>query len=224
VVAALGSLAGCALTDVTLGQPRRHALGNGSRRGESRDIVLIRPFATRRTQSRCGMKKNGYNMDTASVFCGSAPESMLADVLAGQLRMAGFNVHGDPRAAGPSTIVLTGVVDQLFVEPKNNFFSVSFEADIGLTLTAKTASGLSARRTFYVKGQEATFFASEEDMLRSLESGIRQLSFAVVGAVANLADRFPARSAAATASATAPADDDPTAPGPTVTVPAEPAP
>lgn len=166
------------------------------------------------------MKKNGYNMDTASVFCGSSPENMLADVLAGQLAKAGFNVGRDPRAAGPSTIVLTGVVDQLFVEPKNNYFSTTIETDIGLTLTARTASGLSAQRTFYVKGEEATFFVPEEDMLRSLESGIRQLAFAVVGAVANLADRFPAGSAPAGGSATAPAS----APASTVTVPAEPAP
>jgi uncharacterized lipoprotein YajG len=187
-------LAGCALTDATLAEPRRNQVQNSSRRGENRDIVLVHPFATRRNERRCGMKKNGYNMDTASVFCASSPTIMLPDILARQLSQAGFNVHHDPRAAGPSTIVLTGVVDMLFVEPKHNFFTVTMETDIGLTLTAKTASGLSAQRTFYVKGEEATFFASEEDMLRSLESALRQLSLSVVGAVANLADRFPAGS------------------------------
>jgi uncharacterized lipoprotein YajG len=212
-VGALGLLAGCVLTDVTLREPRGRHLQNGSRRGENRNIVLVRPFATRRPQSRCGMKKNGYNADTASVFCASTPEHMLADILTAQLAQAGFNVGRDPRAAGPSTIVLSAVIDQLFVEPKNNYFSATMETDIGLTLTAKTATGLSAERRFYVKGEEATFWAGEEDMLLSLESAIRQLGFAVVGAVANLADRVPVPAASAPASE----------PAPSVTIPSEPA-
>ena len=167
-----------------------------SHRGEGREVTLIRPFASRRIQARCGMKKNGYNMDTANVLCGGAPEVMLADILARQLATAGFRVLVDPRQAGPSTLVLSGTVNQTFLEPKQDFFSVTFETDIELELTAQTGTGVFAQRRFYVKGAEATMMAPTEDMQRSFDSSVRQLVTGVVGAVANLADRVPAATVA----------------------------
>ena len=149
------------------------------------------PFAPRRPQSRCGMKKNGYNWETASVFCPAAPESTVPDVLARELAVAGFTVLRNASDAGPNTIVLRGAVDQLFVEAKVNFCWVTFETDIGVSLTAETGTGLSASRHFYVKGEEASLFASDGDIQRSFESGVRQLAVAVAGAVANLAERWP---------------------------------
>jgi hypothetical protein len=185
------ALTGCAFGDVTVKQPTSRDVATGSHRGESRTIVLVRPFKNQRRQARCGMKKNGYNMDTANVLCDGAPEVFLADLLAGQLAAAGFRVLADPRQAGRSTIVLTGTLGQVFLEPKMDYFLATFETDISLVLTARTRAGLVATRTFYVKGNEATAFASEDDMQRSFDSGARQLVTSVVGAVANLADRFP---------------------------------
>jgi hypothetical protein len=184
-----GAFGGCAFGDVTLAQPRRSDVTTGSKRGEGREIAIARPFATRRTEHRCGMKKNGYNMDTANVFCDGSPEIVLPDLISRELLATGFVVTRKP--PGPSTIVLGGIVEQVFLEPKLDYFSTTFETDIGLTLTAKTATGLSASRRFYVKGEEATFFASLEDMQRSFDSAARQLVTAVVGAVANLADQLP---------------------------------
>jgi hypothetical protein len=182
---------GCAFGDVNVRKPLAQDVATSARRGEGREIVLVRPFANKRPQARCGMKKNGYNMDTANVFCDVPPETFLGDLLARQLAAAGFRVLADPRAAGPSTIVLTGVVEQLFVEPKADFFYATYETDVALELTAKTGAGLVATRTFYVKGSEATMFAASEDMQSSLDSGVRQLVSGVVGAVTNLADRYP---------------------------------
>ncbi|HEY4186844.1 MAG TPA: YajG family lipoprotein [Polyangia bacterium] len=151
----------------------------------------MRPFGDRRSARRCGMKKNGYNADTANVLCSSAPNFSLGDLVASELSAAGFKVLSNPNQAGPSTIVLVGTVEQLFVEPKLNYFTSSFETDVALKLSARTATGLLAERRFYVKGEEATVFASEQDMQKSLDSGVRQLVTSVVGAVANLADEVP---------------------------------
>jgi hypothetical protein len=194
VIAALAGLiaASCAFGDVTLKKTRDADVATGSHRGEGREIVLVRPFTKQRRQDRCGMKKNGYNADTANVFCDGAPEVALANLVANQLAAAGFNVLSDPRQADRSTIVLTGALDQVFLEPKVNFFTATLETDIELKLTARTGAGLLATRTFYVKGEEATYFVSSEDMQRSFDSGARQLVMGVVGAVANLADQFPA--------------------------------
>jgi hypothetical protein len=193
MMGAVGALAlvGCAFGDVTVHRPLAKDIATSSRRGEGRTIVLLQPFATQRRQARCGMKKNGYNMDLANVLCEGPPEAFLADLLARQLATAGFTVYTDARAAGPSTIVLSGTLEELFLEPKFNFFTGSFETDLSLVLTARTSSGLVASRRFYVKGTEATALGGDQDMQRSLDSSVRQLVTAVVGAVANLADRFP---------------------------------
>jgi hypothetical protein len=187
LAAALGG--GCAVTDVTLTQPARFDVAPGSRRGQGREIVVGWSFSDRRSEVRCGMKKNAYNTDTASVYCGQ-PDRMLADLIAWHLSLAGFKVLRDRRQAGPSAIVLTGGLDKAFLEPKVNFFTVQLETDITLRLAATT--GLSAQRRFYVKGDQATVFAGSEDMQRSFDAGVRQLVIDVVGAVARLAEQFPA--------------------------------
>ena len=142
------------------------------------------------------MKKNGFNMDIASVHC-SAPASMIADLVANHLSLAGFRVLRDRQMAGPAAIILTGTLERAFVEPKSNFVNVEIETDFALSLSATTASGLSAERRFYVKGDEATVFGGADDMQRSFDSGVRQLVTGVVGAVANLAERFPPPGSAA---------------------------
>jgi len=181
---------GCALTDVTLQPPPQFQVAPGSGRGQGREIVVVRPFRDARSASRCGMKKNGYNQDSASIFC-RAPASMVADLVAEQLSQAGFRVLRDRRAASPSAIILTGSLEQLFVEPKNDYFSVEIETDLALRLWATRTDGFSAERRFYVKGDEATFFASEDDLQLSFDAGVRQLVIGVVGAVANLSESLP---------------------------------
>lgn len=186
------SLSGCVTNQVTLAKPAVLDVVTSSRRGGGREVALIRPFTDQREQRRrCGMRKNGYDMDVASVSCGTSPDVMLADLVAKELALAGFKVIPDWHKAGPSTIVLIGVLEQTFVEPKNNFFTSILETDIALKLMARTASGLRAERRFYVKGEETTFFASEDDIQKSFESAVRQLLASVAGGVANLAERFP---------------------------------
>ncbi len=151
------------------------------------------------------MKKNGYNMDTASVHCTEPPEKALGRLIARELTEAGFQVLvvRTPQEVEPSTMVITGRLDETFLEPKLDFLTMTFETDVALTLTARTGAGLTARRRFYVKGEEASLFASVGDMERSYASGVRQLVTDVVGAVANLSERFPA--------STGPSDGSPSA-------------
>ncbi len=185
------TVAGCAIPNVTLKPTPAANVVTGSRRGEGREVVLFQPFVNLRKQVRCGMKKSGENADIASVICPADPALALAELLAAELTAAGFKVLADPRQAGPSTLVLTGALEQVFLEPKASYASVTFETDISLHLTVQSAAGLLAQRRFYVKGEEATYFGANDDMQRSFESATRQLVTNVVGAVANLADRYP---------------------------------
>jgi hypothetical protein len=195
---ALGAaLAGCVTEELTIKLPRPEAIRTGSRRGEGREILLLGPLASRRPQPRCGMRKNGYNADVASIRCDEAPELAIARLLFTELGAAGFKVLTDPAKAGPSTIAISALLEQAFFEPKLNYSSAVFETDVALTLTAQTRTGLVATRRFYVKGEEATYWGQKEDIERSWQSAIIVLVANVVGAVANLADEFPAAPAEA---------------------------
>ncbi len=175
---------------MTVDAPRLNQVTTGSRRGEGREVIIKAPFASGRRAERCGMKKNGFNKDSANVICSRPPESTLPRLIAQELAASGFRVLTDFKQVGPSTIVLTGKLDQFFVEPKSNFFNATWETDINLFLKASTGSGLVAERRFYVKGEEATVMSTADAQV-SVDSAVRQLVASVVGAVANLADRLP---------------------------------
>lgn len=90
------------------------------------------------------MKKNMYNMDTANAYCNVEPNVFLAMLLADELKADGFQVLKSSREAPPDSIVISGRLTQFFVEPT----FATLEADIELTLTATTATGLRAERRF----------------------------------------------------------------------------
>jgi hypothetical protein len=191
LVGALAAPFGCALTDETINPPRRSEVATGSRRGGNREIVVVAPFGdSRPDSSRCGMKKNGYNVETAKVLCGTAPQYFLPDLLTQELVASGFRVfRKGPR---PGAAMVHGQVVQYFVEPKYNVFSGAIEADIGLTLVVDTPDGFTARRRFYVKGEEGSLWASLEDKQTASDRAVRELLLDTVGAISNLLDAHAA--------------------------------
>lgn len=188
VTATIGS-AGCAFTDMTVDIPGPVQASPGLRRGNGRPVMVLGPFASRRHEDRCGMKKNGFNSDTANIRCSTSPEAGLPRLLADGLTAAGFKLLTSRSQVTPSTLVLTGRLDQMFIEANSNFFNSTWETDITLRLKVTTGDGLLAERTFAVKGEEATFL-SLSDAQKSFDSAAHKLVIAVVGAVANLSDRF----------------------------------
>lgn len=192
LTALLVAAPGCAFVDAHVERPHPRQLATHSRRGEGHTLVLLRPFTDQRSERTCGMKKNGFNVETAQVHCTSDPAKMLATLIAAELSAVGFTVLDDPGDASPSTLVLEGVLWRLFAEPKVDAFNVTVETDILLRLVATTPSGLSAVRTFSVKGEQPGLIVVEADFQRSFDSAVRQMVNSVVGAVANLAETLPA--------------------------------
>ena len=67
------ALHGCAFTNVNLAMPTG-GLEAPIAGGNGREIIVMIPFADEREiRDRCGMQKNGYNMDTADAVCTSDP-------------------------------------------------------------------------------------------------------------------------------------------------------
>ncbi len=182
---------GCALTNMILDRPAHAKVSTSMKIGQGREILLIHPFVNRRSSDRCGMKKNGYNMDTASILCITPPEHWLVALLADELRVAGFQVIDNPTQVSPHTLRLDASLSQFFIEQKIGFFTVTPEADIELNVVASTLTGFQARRNFYLKGEEIAVFGTEENFRLAAEDATRQMLATVVRAVYELVQRYP---------------------------------
>jgi hypothetical protein len=189
--ALVAACAGCAFTDVPLdmpisGLPTPHRGGNG------RQVVVALPFHEQRSQpQRCGMQKNGYNMDTAKAICREEPTRWLAQLLADELRATGFTVVAADAPRRPGALLIDGTLLQLFVEPLAGAFSVSCEADIQVRLVATSETGLHAERTFFTKGRWEGFAGITGPFQTSLKRASEGLLDEMVRAILEIMDRYP---------------------------------
>lgn len=192
---------GCAFVDLNVAPPDAGALAQSSSLGRGREIILEAPFADQRPlPARCGMQKNGYNMDTANVNCTVSPPAWLSKALEQGLVSAGFRVRGKDNEQSPSAVHVEGAVLQFFVEPDVGFTTFTPEADISVKLVVTSASGLRAERVFYVKGIEESLVGSEENFQKAATGGTQQIVSAMVNAIAGLLDRYPQLGAPSAAS------------------------
>jgi hypothetical protein len=205
-VATLAST-GCAFTNVDVHPPdappaaQLAAQARGGP-GRGREVIVMAPFADARYElTRCGMQKNGYNMDTADVKCTEAPGRWVADALAVELLRAGYKPLRSDAVPGPTTVVVSGTVHQLFLEPKHHFWTLTVEGDVSARLVVSTANGLLAERGFYVKGEETGLASTEATFQASADHATRQIARAMVTSLTQLLDRYPDLG---TASASAP--------------------
>jgi hypothetical protein len=180
----------CAFSNVNVIPPKQPVAANLSG-GKNRTVQVIVPLADARPQrNRCGMQKNGFNMDTANVICSAEPTTWLAELLATELRASGFAVL--PSTSASATAVrLEGQLLQYFIEPKVGFFTFSPEADIHVRLVATTSSGLLAERDFYVKGEQTAIFGIESVFQSASDTAVRQIVKDMVQAMIGLMDRYP---------------------------------
>jgi hypothetical protein len=190
---ALGCLSGaCAFTDIRLTLPTK-GLDDTIPGGNGRQIVVVTPFSDEREiRDRCGMQKNGYNMDTADAVCQSDPSAWIADLLADELRASGFTVIDEATEHRPGALRIDGSLLKIFVEPVIGFWSGSLESDLSVKLRATTETGLEAERTFFVKGWKGgQMLSTTRPYLTSLHRATQQLLEEIVGAVLELMDRYP---------------------------------
>jgi hypothetical protein len=182
---------GCAFHDVSLDMPIS-GLSTPLRGGNGRQIVVTVPFADQRAQpNRCGMQKNGYNMDTANVLCRKEPTQWFAQLLGDELRAAGFTVVAADAAHKPSALRVDGTLLQLFVEPLAGAFTVSCEADLQVRLVASSETGLHAERTFMAKGVWQGFAGIDGPFQDSFKKASDAVLSDVVEAILDLMNRYP---------------------------------
>ncbi len=192
-VCALVLLAGgCAFTTIPLTLPTR-GLEETIAGGQGRQVVVVQPFADeRQVRDRCGMQKNGYNMDTAAAICQSPPDAWIAKLLADELRASGFTVLGPDDPSRPGALRIDGALLQLFVEPVIGAWTISLEADLSVKLRARTDTGLEAERMFFIKGWKGGQLASTmQPYHTALDRATQAMLDEMVRAILELMDRYP---------------------------------
>ena len=182
----------CAFTDVPLTLPTR-GLDPTIPGGRGRQVIVVVPFSdARQIRQRCGMQKNGYNMDTADAICQSDPNAWFAQLLADELRASGFSVLDDEAEHRPTALRIEGSLIKIFVEPVIGFWSGSLEADLSVKLRATTQTGLEAERTFFVKGWKGGAQVSSSQVFQTaLQRATEAILGEMVNAILELMDRYP---------------------------------
>jgi uncharacterized lipoprotein YajG len=160
--------------------------------GEKREIIVQIPFSdARQSNKRCGMQKNGYNMDTADAICTADPAQKLSELLAQELRSAGFVVKTSDDTNKPSIVKIQGSLVKFFIEPVAGFSTITLETDIQLKLTATSNSGLLAERDFFVKGVESAMVSREENFQLATDDAVKKIIKDMVTAILSLMNRHP---------------------------------
>lgn len=191
-MAALLTGSGCAFTTVNVAPPAPQALAQPPMQGRGREIALMVPFADGRPQGdRCGMKKNGFGMDTADVQCTVPPSTWMANALVHGLYTAGYRVMLNPPAPNARAVRIDGTLLQFFVEPDVGFFTFSPEADISVKLVVTSQTGLRAERVFYLKGIETSMVGTDDNFQKAAATATLQTVATMVSAITALLDRFP---------------------------------
>jgi hypothetical protein len=192
ILAIASVLNGCAFTDIPLTLPSG-GLDNAISGGNQRQVVIIMPFSDERAiRGRCGMQKNGYNMDTADAICQSDPTLWIANLLADGLRASGFLVLDADADHRPTALRVDGALLKIFVEPVIGAWTGSLEADLSVKLQATTETGLRAERTFFVKGWKGGQLASTSQPYQtSLHRATQAILEEMVRAITELMDEYP---------------------------------
>jgi hypothetical protein len=161
--------------------------------GNQRTVVIVKPFSDDRLDTkRCGMKKNGYNMDTADAICKTTPDEWMTQLLADELRASGFNVSTEKSISNTNALIIEGSVTKLFTEPVIGMWSGSLETDIEVKLTATSASGLFAERVFFAKGiKKGVIVATAGPFLTSLKRATDEILTNMIEAIFYLMNQYP---------------------------------
>lgn len=191
----LPTMGGCALTDghVKLGTP---LASSAQKSGRAREVIVFPAEDKRTDKARCGAKRNTYGTETADVLCEPAPGDWLAVLLVRRLDQAGFRIVTTETAKSPDPLRLHLAVEHLFVDQVPGMWTVTLVADVHVTVAADTQTGLSAQRSFCVKGQNDVAAVLDSGFQAAMDQATERLADELVRAVVDLTDRYPGVGAA----------------------------
>jgi hypothetical protein len=189
------ALDGCALTS---GHVRLEAarLTVPVTTGAGREVIIFPAEDQRSDVHRCGVKRNTYGSETANVYCEPPPAQWLSEVVLRSVDKAGFKVVTTQTAKSPDPLRLRLTLNHLFVDQVPGFVTVSLLADVHVTITAETSTGLSAERSFCVRGERDVPAVIDAGLQSSFDQAAQSLADEIVLALVELAKTYPSSSPA----------------------------
>lgn len=181
-------LSACAFVDSRI-VPTASLQGQRSElKGEGRVLVVQMPFSDNRIiRERCGMIKNGYGMDTASVICVGEPAVWIAELFVEELRAAGFIVKTDSDSITIYDLKIQGSLLKLFAEPIR-----VIETNVQIELIASAKNGFNAERSFFVKNSVSpTWGGYTHYYQKSIDNATRKIIQDMVASIVVLLIRYP---------------------------------
>ncbi len=192
---------GCAFTNghVRLDAVSKESAATG---GGDREVIVFPAVDERTDAARCGVKRNTYGSETADVLCTPEPSQWLSELILRALDRAKFKVVTTltARTADPLRIHLR--LERLFIDQIPGMWTVTLNTDVHVLVSADTATGLIAERSFFVQAKADVGGVTDKGLQASMDQATQQLADHFVDAVLALSRRYPSqRALARTASA-----------------------
>jgi hypothetical protein len=182
---------GCALTPARV-LLKDDPAGLRLQGGAGREVVVFPVTDERGDSTRCGVKRNAYGTETADARCEPDASTWLVHLVLRGLNQAGFRPVTLLTAKTPDPLRIRLTLERLFIDADPEFATVTLTADVHVLVAVDTASGLAARRSFFVQVEQSTALVTERAYQAVMDEATNALVARVVAAVVELADKYPA--------------------------------
>lgn len=159
--------------------------------GGNERVLIVSPLVDKRAEQRIGMRKSVTDKDDiGSVFANQNVNEWLRSRLSNELNSAGFRVN--PQGDHPNATIISGFINELFIEWVAHTWSVDLESDISVLIHVSRSDGLEAERLYFVKGvEQVSTWASQAAFAASLRKSSDDLMRRVVADIIDLLTRYP---------------------------------
>lgn len=161
--------------------------------GNGRKLIVVAPFDdVRPLAATCGVQSDAFGSDGPSILCDRPPAPFIADALATELERVGFAVEKrDHVPAAASAPVVRGVLEQLYLQTTGGFSHFVMEADLHVRLEVTGATGLRAKRSFFVKGNLGCGGTAGAAAQESANDAVARAVSHMTAALLSLANQYP---------------------------------
>lgn len=171
--------------------------------GGGREVIVFPAVDERSETARCGVKRNTYGSETADVLCTPEPSQWLSELILRGLDRAKFKVVTTVTAQSPDPLRIHLRLEHLFIDQIPGALTVTLNTDMHVVVTADTAAGLVAERSFFVQSQNDVAGVLDRGLQASADQATQELADHIIDALLALNRRYPSQGVARAAAAEA---------------------
>ena len=140
---------------------------------------------------RCGVERTEEWVESNALRCEPAPAAWLGLLVLNALHDAGFEIVTTETSKSPDPLQLRIKLERFFADQVGGGrLHSDFQMDVHYTVHASTASGLSARRSFFYSGRDHHLFTTDESHKALAKPAQEDVAKSIVLAVVELLRRY----------------------------------